>query len=276
MKIGVNTFLTDEGITGPRLGVALEERGLESLFLAEHSHIPASRTSPYPGGGALPRMYYRTLDPFVALGAVAAVTEHLILGTGVALVAQRDTIHTAKQVASLDRLSDGRMVFGVGVGWNREEMADHGTDPRTRGALVDEQLAAMRQIWTQELAEFHGRFVDFDPMYAWPKPVQQPFPQIFVGGGEAAAARAKRHGVGWIPNSAPDNAAVREQLPRLSEFVADGLPLSISAAPADPRVLDSYAELGVARVTLTLPVVPESETLRVLDGFAQLAAGYRD
>ena len=136
MKIGVNTFLTDEGIKGTVLGPALEERGFESLFLAEHSHIPASRESAYPGGGDLPRVYFRTLDPFVALGAIAAVTDRLVLGTGVTLLVQRDVIHTAKEVATLDQISGGRAVFGVGVGWNREEMADHGTDPRTRGALL--------------------------------------------------------------------------------------------------------------------------------------------
>ena len=173
MKIGINTFLTDEGISGPVLGRALEERGFESLFVAEHSHIPVSRRTPYPGGGDLPRMYYRAYDPFVALAAIASVTDRLILGTGVTLLIQRDVIHTANEVATLDRVSDGRVVFGVGVGWNREEMENHGTDPRTRGALVDEQLAALRAIWTQDEAEFHGKFIDFDPIYAWPKPIQR-------------------------------------------------------------------------------------------------------
>src|SRR5436305_5356032 len=160
MKIGINTFLTDEGIEPTVLGPALEERGFESLFLAEHSHIPASRRTPYPAGGDLPRMYYRTLDPFVALTAVAVTTQRLRLGTGVALLPQRDVIHTAKEVVSVDRISGGRFIFGVGVGWNRDEMENHGTDPSTRGALVDEQLAALRLIWTEELAEFHGKFID--------------------------------------------------------------------------------------------------------------------
>ncbi|WP_040835075.1 TIGR03619 family F420-dependent LLM class oxidoreductase [Nocardia brevicatena] len=272
MKIGVNTFLTDEGISPTKLGSALEERGLESLFLAEHSHIPAARQSVYPGGGELPRVYYRTMDPFVALGAVAAVTERLILGTGVALLIQRDLIHTAKEVATLDRISDGRVVFGVGVGWNREEMADHGTDPRTRGALLDEQLEAIITIWTRELAEYHGEFIDFDPMYAWPKPRQQPHPPIYIGGAEAAARRAVRHGVGWIPNGVSEAAAVQAQL---AEFADSGLPVTVTPAPRNPAVLDAYAEAGVERVTLHLQTQPESESLHALDDFAKLAERYR-
>ncbi|CAM4316268.1 LLM class F420-dependent oxidoreductase [Nocardia ninae] len=271
MQIGINTFVTDEGISGPKLGQALEERGFESLFLAEHSHIPASRESPYPGGGDLPRMYYRVLDPFVTLGAVAAVTEKLILGSGVTLLIQRDVIHTAKEVATLDRISNGRFVFGVGVGWNREEMADHGTDPRTRGELLDEQLAAIREIWTEDLAEYHGRFIDFDPMYAWPKPVRQPHPPIFIGGGEAAAKRAVRHGVGWIPIALSDPAAIPAQL---AEFNGNGLPVSVLGAAPDPAVLDAYAEAGVRRVTLSLPTRPESESLHQLDEFAKLVDRY--
>ncbi|MDT7575898.1 MAG: hypothetical protein QOH17_2231, partial [Pseudonocardiales bacterium] len=182
MKFGIATFITDEGIRPAALGRALEERDFSSLFIAEHSHIPAGRESPYPGGGELPRRYYRTLDPFVALAAVASVTSRLVLGTGIALLPQRDVIHTANEVASLDLVSDGRVAFGVGVGWNREEMRNHGTDPATRGALMDEQLAALKQIWTQDQAEFHGKHVDFDPIFLWPKPVQQPHPPIYLGG----------------------------------------------------------------------------------------------
>ena len=271
MKIGVNTFLTDEGIGARVLGPALEERGFESLFLSEHSHIPASRESPYPGGGELPRVYYRTMDPFVALGAVAMVTERLILGTGVTLLVQRDPIHTAKEVATLDHLSEGRVVLGVGIGWNREEMADHGTDPGTRGILLDEQLAAIRAIWTQDLAEYHGRFVDFDPIFAWPKPVQRPHPPIFIGGGAAAAQRAIRLGLGWVPNGVADPGKVAGQLAVLGD--AD-IPVAITPAAPDPALLDAYAEAGVQRVTLALPTVPESESLRVLDEFAVLAQRY--
>ncbi|QIS03776.1 TIGR03619 family F420-dependent LLM class oxidoreductase [Nocardia brasiliensis] len=271
MQIGIITFLTDEGISGKALGPALEDRGFESLFLAEHSHIPASRKTPYPMGGELPRRYYRTLDPFVALSAVAAVTERLILGTSVTLLIQRDVIHTAKEVASLDLVSGGRVVFGVGVGWNREEMADHGTDPRTRGALLDEQLEAIRAIWTEELAEYHGRFIDFDPMYSWPKPVQQPHPQIFVGGEEAALKRAMRHGVGWVPNGVRTAEDVAAQL---APFAGTELPVMVAPALPDPAVLDAYAEAGVQRVAVSLPPLPEADALRKLDTFAPLVERY--
>ncbi|WP_069162135.1 LLM class F420-dependent oxidoreductase [Nocardia altamirensis] len=270
MKIGISTFLTDEGISGPRLGLALEDRGFESLFLAEHSHIPASRQTPYPDGGELPRPYFRTLDPFVALSAVAAVTQRLILGTGVTLLIQRDLIHTAKEVATLDLISNGRVVFGVGAGWNREEMANHGTDPRTRGALLDEQLEAILAIWTNDLAEYHGRFIDFDPIYAWPKPVQRPHPPIFVGGGEAAAKRAIRHGFGWIPGGVSDPAEVPAQLALLD---GHDLPVSVGIAP-DPALIDAYAEAGVERVTFFLPTRPEAESLTALDEFAKVADQY--
>lgn len=180
MKFGISTFVTDDGIAPAPLARAIEERGFDSLFVAEHTHIPASRETPYPGGGDLPDKYYRTLDPFVTLTAAACTTERLLLGTGGALMIERDTITTAKEVASLDLVSGGRFVFGVGVGWNREEMQNHGTDPRTRGELLDEQLRAMREMWTKEEAEFHGEHVDFDPIYSRPKPVQQPHPPIYV------------------------------------------------------------------------------------------------
>src|SRR5574340_348997 len=200
MKFGIATFVTDEGIRPDALGRALEERGFDSLFLAEHSHIPVSRTTPYPGGGDLPRQYYRTLDPFVALTAAASVTSDLLVATGIALLIQRDVIHTAKEVASLDLISGGRMLFGVGVGWNREEMRNHGTDPRTRGALINEQLAALKQIWTKDEAEFHGKYIDFDPIYSWPKPVRKPHPPIYIGGeSPAALERLLKFGDAWLP-----------------------------------------------------------------------------
>ncbi|MFI1912257.1 LLM class F420-dependent oxidoreductase [Nocardia sp. NPDC020380] len=270
MDIGISTFVTDEGISGPKLGVALEERGFESLLLAEHSHIPV-RSAISPSGGELDRKYLRVVDPFVVLGAVAAVTERLVIGTAVTLLIQRDVIHTAKEVATLDLVSGGRFVFGVGVGWNRAEMSDHGTDPRTRGALMDEQLAALRAIWTEDLAEYHGKFIDFDPLYSWPKPVQRPHPPILIGGGEAAAQRAIRHGVGWIPAAVADPAAIPAQLGQLG---GHDLPVTATNIAPDPALLDAYAEAGVRRVTFGLPTLPESETLRALDEFAKVAASY--
>lgn len=192
MKFGVATFITDQGIAPAPLGRAVEQRGFDSLLIAEHTHIPVERRSPYPGGGELPDIYYRTLDPFVALAAAASVTERILLGTGIALVVQRDPIITAKEVASLDLVSGGRAVFGVGAGWNREEMENHGTNPRTRGRLVDERLRAMRELWTKDKAEFHGEFVDFGPVYSWPKPVQRPHPPCTWAAGRPPSS-------GWLP-----------------------------------------------------------------------------
>jgi probable F420-dependent oxidoreductase len=277
MKIGISTFATDEGIAPAALGRALEERGFESLFLAEHSHIPVSRQTPHPLGGELPRGYYRPVDPFVALGAISSVTTGLRLGTGIALLVQRDVIHTAKEVATLDLVSGGRAVFGVSVGWNREEMRNHGTDPRVRGALLDEQLEALKEIWTKEEAEFHGSHVDFDPIFQWPKPVQTPHPPIYVGGnGPAAVARAVAHGDGWLPNAVREPAQVRRQLDLLGEHGGDGVPVTATSA-SDSRldVLDAYADAGVERVTLSLPTAPEPDTLRILDNLTDLPGRYR-
>lgn len=188
MQFGVLTFVTDEGIGPAELGAALEHRGFESLFLAEHTHIPVNTQSPYPGGGPIPEKYYRTLDPFVALAAAAATTQSLVLGTGIALIPERDPIVTAKEVASLDLVSQGRFRFGVGVGWLREEVANHGVDSAVRGRVIDERLRAIIEIWTQEQAEFHGTYVDFDPIYCWPKPVTKPYPPLYVGGDRQASA----------------------------------------------------------------------------------------
>src|SRR3984885_10693165 len=185
MRLGVFTFLNDTGIGPVDVAVALETRGFGSLFVTEHSHIPVNAKTPYPMGGPIPPQYYRTLDPFVALTAAAVATESLLLGTGIALVTQRDPIHTAKEVASLDLVSQGRFRFGVGIGWLREEIANHGVDPSVRGRVVDERLDAMIEIWTHEKAEFHGEFVDFDPIYAWPKPATKPYPPLYLGGGPA-------------------------------------------------------------------------------------------
>jgi probable F420-dependent oxidoreductase len=171
MRLGVFTFLNDTGIGPVDAAVALETRGFGSLFVTEHSHIPVNTKTPYPMGGPIPPQYYRTLDPFVALTAAAVATETLLLGTGISLVTQRDPIQTAKEVASLDLVSQGRFQFGVGVGWLREEIANHGVDPRVRGRVMDERLRAMIEIWTKDEAAFHGEYVDFDPIYSWPKPV---------------------------------------------------------------------------------------------------------
>ncbi|MBN6041469.1 LLM class F420-dependent oxidoreductase [Amycolatopsis sp. 195334CR] len=276
MDFGISTFVTDEGIRPGVLGPALEERGFDSLFLAEHSHIPASRESPYPGGGDLPRIYYRTLDPFVTLAAIAATTSNLLLGTGVALLIQRDLFHTAKEVASLDLISGGRVLFGVGAGWNREEMRNHGTDPRTRGALLDEQLQALKLLWTEDEAEFHGKHVDFDPVFSWPKPVQRPHPPIYIGGeSERALERLAKYGDAWLPRPGTSPAEIRRVKSWLAEQGRPDVPATIFGAPARPDDVAALAEAGVDRLSLLLPTLPESETLRKLDEFAAFAGGFR-
>lgn len=274
MQFGVSTFITDQGIAPAALGRAVEERGLDSLLIAEHTHIPVERRSPYPGGGDLPEIYYRTLDPFVALSAAAAVTERLLLGTGVALVPERDPIVTAKEVASLDLVSGGRAVFGVGVGWNREEMENHGTDPATRGRLTNERLRAMRELWTTEQAEFHGEFVDFDPVFSWPKPVRRPHPPIYVGGGERAFPRIAELGDGWLANSVPPEQ-LGPQIERMRAAAGRDVPVTVFAVPHDPETIEAYTRLDVERVLFYLPTEPEAGTLRRLDEYASVADRFR-
>ncbi|GII34875.1 LLM class F420-dependent oxidoreductase [Planotetraspora mira] len=275
MKVGVTTFTTDEGIRPAVLAKALEERGFDSLFVHEHSHVPVKRETPFIMGGELPRVYYRTLDPFVALTAAATVTDNLLLGTGVALLAQRDVIQTAKEVASLDLVSGGRVIFGVGTGWNREEMRNHGTDPRTRGTLLNERLDAIKEIWTKDQAEFHGECVDFDPIFSWPKPIQHPHPPICIGGdGQVALARVAAHGDGWMPHSVDHPAQARTQLNQLAEVVGD-VPVIVASVPPSPELVAAYAEAGADGVALSLPTEPEAETLRLLDAFAAFVGEYR-
>ncbi len=231
-----------------------------------------SRETPYPAGGDLPRKYYRTLDPFVALSAAAAVTDRLLLATGVALLVQRDVIHTANEAASLDLLSDGRFALGVGVGWNREEMRNHGTDPRTRGSLLNEQLQALKLLWTEEQAEFHGRHVSFDPVFAWPKPVSEPHPPIYVGGeSPAALARLAAYGDAWLPRGDTEPEEIRRVLAALAEQGRPDVPVTIFAAGRDESRIEAWADAGVERVTFDLPTLPESETLKVLDELAESA-----
>lgn len=273
MKFGLCTFPTDYSITPARLAVAAEERGFESLWVAEHSHIPASRKSPFPGGGELPKQYYDVMDPFVALATAASVTKTLRLATGVCLVVQRDPIQTAKQVASLDQLSGGRFLFGVGGGWNAEEMANHGTPFERRWKVLRERIEAMKAIWTEKLAEYHGEFVDFDPIYAWPKPVQRPHPPIHVGGGwPGGARRAVRWGDGWLPVGAGEVDAERIEAFRAMAREAgrdpEALEVSIYAAPSDPDRLARLRDAGVARAVFMIPSQPEDQVLPRLDELA--------
>jgi probable F420-dependent oxidoreductase len=274
MEFGISTFVTDEGIAPGALSREIEERGFDSLFVAEHTHIPLSRKSPWPRGGELPRKYYRTLDPFVTLTAAAAATERLLLGTGVTLVVERDPIITAKEVASLDLVSGGRVIFGVGVGWNREEMENHGTDPRTRGKLTDERIRAMIEVWTKEEPEFHGRYVDFDPIGIWPKPVQEPYPPIYVGGGRGAFERVAQFGDAWLANGLPPDK-LEPMLGGLREVAERDVPITVFNASSDLKDLEEYRRLGVERVLLGLPTLPESETLQQLDSLSEIVTSIR-
>jgi probable F420-dependent oxidoreductase len=275
MKFGISTFVTDDGIDPVSLARAIEERDFASLVIAEHTHIPASRESAYPGGGELPDVYYKTLDPFVTLAAAAAVTSKIELFTGIALLIQRDPITTAKEAASIDLISGGRFVFGVGAGWNLEELRDHGTDPKTRGALLDERIDAIKALWTAEPAEYHGNFVDFDASYARPKPVQKPHPPIYVGGNsDATVKRIIRHQAGWISNPLPvENLSKR--IGQLRDGAGHDVPLAMFGAPLEVDYLRAVDGLGFGQVGLMLPSVPRDETLRLLDEYAALVAQYR-
>jgi len=271
MKYGVTIFPTDYSMPMTELAPAVEERGFESLWVSEHSHIPLSRRSPFPGGGELPKQYYDTLDPFVALTAAAAVTQRIKLGTGICLVVQRDPLHTAKEVSSLDQISQGRFLFGVGAGWNQEEMENHGTRPDSRFALMRERIEAMQQIWTQSKPEYHGKHVDFDPIMTWPKPVQSPHPPIHVGGSfPGAARRAIRYGQGWIPIGTPRDQ-IEETIPAFRKLAEDAerdpnsLEVSIFGAQGRQSVVDRYRSAGADRLVFGLPAEPADELLPRLD-----------
>ncbi|MFC4591806.1 LLM class F420-dependent oxidoreductase [Sphaerisporangium corydalis] len=279
MDIGITTFAGVYGMEPPAIGRAVEERGFESLFFPEHTHIPVHSRRP---DGSSPRPYAETYDPFVALSAVAAVTRTLKLGTGVCLVTQRDPIVTAKQVACLDQLSGGRFLFGVGAGWNRMELANHGTDPRTRMALLAERVQAMRRIWTDDEAEFHGTYVDFDPIWSWPKPLQRPHPPVLVGGnGPGAEDRVLAFGDGWFPqcDGLADAAELSERAVALRRRATDTgwgrIPITVFNAAPDRRLLDALADARMDRCLLLLPAGTESQMLAQLDTWAPFASMWR-
>ncbi|MBX9980623.1 MAG: LLM class F420-dependent oxidoreductase [Mycobacterium gordonae] len=275
MKFGISTFVNDDSIDTVSLARAIEERGFESLVIAEHTHIPASRESAYPLGGELPKIYYRTLDPFVTLAAAAAVTSTIELFTGIALLIQRDPIITAKEAASIDLISGGRFVFGVGAGWNLEEMRDHGTDPKTRGALLDERIEAIKALWTDEPAEYHGKYVDFPPSYIRPKPVQKPHPPIYIGGNsDATMKRVIRHQAGWISNPFPIEEVAR-RVKQLRSGAGHEVPLAMFGTPNNLEYWRAAEDLGFGQLGLLLPTKPRDESLRLLDDYAARVAQYR-
>jgi probable F420-dependent oxidoreductase len=272
MKYGVNMFPTDYSIDPVSLGKAVEERGFDSLFFPEHTHIPASRRTPWPGGAELPKDYWHTYDPFVALGAVAVTTEKLLLGTGISLVMEHDPIVLAKAIASVDMLSNGRFILGVGGGWNEEEMENHGTDPKRRFKVLRERIEAMKEIWTKDDAEYHGEFVDFDPIWSWPKPVQKPHPPIYVGGdGEHTFKRVISYGDAWMPIPGRGQTPLGERIVELNEKAKDAgrgpIPVSVYGAVPRSEVINHYAEIGVDRCVFWLPAAPADEAIPFLDRY---------
>ena len=270
MRYGIAIFPTDYAVDPGALARMVEERGFESLFFPEHTHIPVGRTTPYPGGGELPPEYSHTYDPFVALTAAAAATQSLLLATGICLVIERDPIITAKEVASVDRLSGGRFLFGVGAGWNREEMENHGTDPHRRFSLMRERVEAMKAIWTQDEASYHGEHVDFDPIWCWPKPVQKPHPPVLVGGnGPKVLERVVSFGDEWMPNRATGLTERIAELGRLADEAGrDSIPVTLSGARPDPELVERGERIGVHRCTFYVAPSDADETARQLDELA--------
>ena len=277
MELGLAHFATDYGMQPAELARRAEELGFESLFFPEHTHIPASRDTDYPGGGELPREYSHIVDPFVGLAAAAAATERLKVGTGVCLIIERDPITTAKEVATLDHISGGRFLFGVGAGWNVEEMRNHGTDPDTRFRRMRESVEAMKAIWTEDAAEYHGRIIDFGPIWSWPKPVQKPHPPVLVGGlGEKVYDRVVAYGDEWIPNrvQSPEQLGERiDELQRRAEAAGrERIPVTMFGAKAEGRLLERLKAAGVTRSLFYVQAGEADEVERHLEELGKVAA----
>ena len=278
MDYGAAIFFTDYSMGPVELGRELEARGFDSLWAPEHSHIPLSRTSPFPAGGDLPKKYYDVMDPFVTLAAAAAATTRLKVGTGICLVVQRDPIQTAKEVATLDQISGGRFLFGVGAGWNAEEMHDHGTEFKTRFRLMQERIEAMKAIWTKSKPEYSGSFVKLPPMMTWPKPVQKPHPPVIVGGAfPFGARRALAYGDGWLPHARrPAYGEVLGLLPEFRKMAAaagrpvESVPITVFGVAEDADLIKRYRDAGVARIIFNLPAAKADEVLPMLDRCAAL------
>ena len=279
MDFGAVMFSTDYSIRPDDLARLLEDRGFESMWVPEHSHIPADRSSPWPGGSELPREYWHTYDPFVALTAAAAVTTNLKLGTGICLVIERDPIMLAKEVASVDRLSGGRFILGIGGGWNREEMANHGSRFRSRWRLLRERILAMKEIWTQEEPEYHGEFVNFDKMWAYPKPVQRPHPPILMGGdGATTFDRVVEYCDGWMPigGSPSEGPSLQEKIVLLrrqaEEAGRDPASINITTfmARPEPGAIARLEAAGVDRAIFALPSAERDTVVPIIDECAKL------
>ena len=275
MLFGGAMFFTDYSMSAMELAKALEDRGFESVWAPEHSHIPLSRTTPFPGGGDLPKQYYDAMDPFVVLAAASQVTKTIKLGTGVLLVQQRDAIQTAKLVASIDQVSQGRFLFGVGGGWNQDEMENHGTEYKSRFKRMRESIEAMKEIWTRPESQYHGEFVNFDPMIARPKPVHQPYPPIHVGGAfPHGARRAIRYGDGWIPTAGRGD--ITEVLPKFKDMAREAgrdpasIEISLFGLGENLERMKRFKDMGVARVVPMFPPEKADKILPILDRWADI------
>jgi len=274
METGIAFFATHDAMDPGSIARLVEERGHSALFFADHTHIPASLESTLPEGGELPRRYAHLYDLFVALTAAALATRSLRIGSGICLVVERDPIITAKQVASIDHLSGGRFEFGIGAGWNREEMANHGTDPRKRFSIMRERVEAMKEIWSAEEASYHGEHVDFDRIWSWPKPAQRPHPPVLVGGdGPTVLDRVLSFGDAWFPDWAQEG--ILDRIPELRSRAADAdreIRVAMMGVPADPAVLEQCEQAGVSRALHWLPSAGRGPVERALDSFEQAVA----
>lgn len=276
MQFGASIFLTDYTIQPGELAAELEQRSFESFWAPEHTHIPVSRSTPYPAGGDLPKEYWHLYDPFLALTAMAAVTTRLRLATGICLIIERDPITTAKEVATLDRLSNGRAIFGIGGGWNAEEMGNHGTDYKKRWRVLRERVLAIKEIWTKDEAEFHGEFVNFDPIWSFPKPVQKPHPPIVMGGyGPTTFDRVTEFCDGWMPIAmrVGDLAERISELKRKVEAAGrdpESISITVFAAKPDHAAIERLESAGVGRAVFLLPPADRETVLPLLDRYAAL------
>jgi probable F420-dependent oxidoreductase len=274
MQIGLFPFCTDYSMPIDRLAIAAEERGFDSIWLPEHTHMPVSRGTPYPGGGELPREYSHTLDPFVALGVAAGVTKNLKLATGICLVIEHQVLTLAKTIATLDHISGGRVLLGLGAGWNREEMENHGTEYATRFRKLEEQMIALREIWTKEEASFHGEFENFDAVWSWPKPLQKPHvPMILGGETDYTLKRIVKFADGWLPR-AMNPERILKGIGKLESFASeagrsmDSISISVFAPPPKDEVIAKFRDTRVERVILMVPPRNEADTLSRLDRYA--------
>ena len=280
MKVGTFYFPTDYGIDIAQLAKALEDRGFDSLFVPEHTHIPTSRKTPFPAGGELPKRYAHTHDPFVGLAFAAAVTRKLTIGTGICLVPQHEPIATAKAIASLDQLSGGRFVFGIGAGWNVDEMENHGATYETRFAIMRERVLAMKEIWTKEEASFHGKYVNFDPIWSWPKPMRKAGPPIILGGEtDHTLKRVVEYCDGWFPRPRQgfSGKLAVERLKKMADSKGrdvKSLTITVFGAPNDAAVLEEYAKAGIQSALLAIPDLSRDEILKYLDKIAPLAKAH--